>query len=107
MRRAKRRFLTRVFEALGPAVVRRGLGATGHQWNDGFLRHACGRLPEEALPIPTTTLRAGRFFGAWLGIAPGWVYELAWLWDRDEPAFRATAQDWLRETDRAHSEVAS
>lgn len=96
MRRAKRVFLMRVFDALGPAVVRRGLDATGHTWSNGFLRHACGNLPEQVLPVPTKVLRAGPFFGTWLGIAPGWVYELARLWDGDEAGFRATASDWLQ-----------
>ena len=95
MRRANRVFLMRVFEALGPAVVRRGLTAAGHQWTSGFLSRACGELPEEALPIPTRALRAGPFLAAWLGIPPGWVYEVARLWDRDEAGFRAAAQEWL------------
>ena len=107
MRRSKRMFLMRVFEALGPVAVRRGLTATGHQWNDGFLSRACGELPEEALPIPTRTLRAGPFFAAWLGIAPGWVYEITWLWDRDEAGFRDTAERWLAENDRARREACS
>ena len=85
----------RVFDALGPVVVRRGLEASGHQWNNGFVSRACGELPPEALPIPTKTRRAGSFFGAWLGIPPAWVYALAELWDRDEARFRATAQEWL------------
>jgi hypothetical protein len=107
MRRGRQAFLTRVFDALGPAVVRRGLVATGHEWNDGFLSRACGELPAQVLPIPTKTLRAGPFFAAWLGIAPGWVYEVARLWDRDEAGFRTVAQDWLRENDRTRTEVAS
>jgi hypothetical protein len=96
MRRAKQEFLTRVFETLGPAKVRRGLEATGHAWDTGFVSRACGNLPTEALPIPTKTLHAGPFFAAWLAIAPGWVYAVADLWDRDEGGFRATAEAWLR-----------
>jgi len=99
MRRTKRAFLARVFDALGPRRVRRGLESSGHQWNDCFLTGACGELPTEALPIPTRTLRAGPFYGTWLGLAPGLVYEVARLWDRDETAFRAVAQDWLRQRD--------
>jgi hypothetical protein len=95
MRRANQAFLMRVFETLGPNRVQRGLQATGHGWDDCFLAWACGELPQEVLPFPTRTLTAGPFYGAWLGIAPGWVYDAARLWDRDEAGFRSTAREWL------------
>ena len=99
MRRGNRAFLMRVFQTLGPSRVRRGLQATGHGWDSCFLAWACGELPNEALPMPTRTLLAGPFLGAWLGIAPGWVYDAACLWDRDEAEFRTVAQEWLRVND--------
>jgi hypothetical protein len=95
MRRANRAFLIRVFEVLGPERVRQGLAASGHEWDRCFLARACGELPEGAPPIPNKTLSAGPYLGAWLGMAPGWVYEVAWLWDRDEQGFRDAARDWL------------
>jgi hypothetical protein len=105
MRRANRQFLIRVFEVLGPERVRQGLAAMGHEWDRCFLAGACGELPEGAPPIPTRTLSAGPFLGAWLGMAPGWVYEVARLWDRDEQGFRDTARDWLRSQVPAPTEV--
>lgn len=95
MRRGNRLFLMRMFEALGSSRVRRGLESTGHAWDDCFFAWACGELPAEALPLPSRTLAAGPFYGAWLGVAPGWVYDAAWLWDRDETGFRDAAQEWL------------
>ncbi len=105
MRRGNRLFLMRVFEALGPGRVRRGLEATGHAWGDCFFAWACGELPEEALPLPSRTLAAGPFYGAWLGVAPGWVYDAARLWDRDEPGFRNLAQEWLHQSGREQTRV--
>ena len=95
MRRGNRAFLMQVFQTLGPSCVQRGLEATGHGWETCFFALACGQLPDEALPLPTRTLLAGPFYGAWLGIAPGWVYDAACLWDRDEAGFRDVAQEWL------------
>ncbi len=95
MRRAGRKFLTGVFDVLGPECVRRGLEARGHQWGSCFIARAVGDLPDDALPAPTTTEGAGPFYGAWLGIAAGWVYELVYLWDRDEAGFRDVAREWL------------
>lgn len=95
MRRADRKFLTSVFDVLGPECVRRGLEARGHEWGTCFIARAVGDLPEGATPVPTAMMSAGPFYGAWLGIAPGWVYEVVYLWDHDEAGFRDVAREWL------------
>lgn len=107
MRRANRAFLIRVFQALGPERVRWGLQAVGHDWDQCFLARACGELPEGAPPIPKQALSAGPYLGAWLGMAPGWVYDAALLWDRDENGFRDVARDWLRSRTPDRTEVTS
>ena len=98
MRQTNRKFLMRVFDVLGPERVQRGLEATGHEWGTSFIARAGGDLAETSIPVPTQTMKAGPLYGAVLGIAPGWVYEVTYLWDRDEAGFRDLAQEWRRTT---------
>ena len=94
MRRSTKHLLYRVFDTLGAKRVERGLRATGHQWSDCFLSHALAGQGLKA-DTPLSLQAIGRFYAPLLGYAPGMVYEVARLWDRDETGFRAAAQEWL------------
>jgi hypothetical protein len=85
--------LTKAFETFGPERVARGLGSTGHTWDDCFLaRAAAGELDGFA---PGLKQHCGMQRIA--ALEPGLEPEVNRLWDRDEVAFRALATEWLED----------
>ena len=97
MRPEQKTFLTTALEALGPARVTRGLEATGHSWNDCFLAIATYGEPGAFVHELKNRRRtdANAFASNLIDVPLGVVYEVAGLWDHDEPWFRLLAAEWL------------
>jgi hypothetical protein len=88
---AEKARLTTVFEMFGPERVARGLCTTGHGWDDCFLARATVGDLEGFAPGLRRHCRMQRL----AALEPGLERAVAALWDRDEEAFRALANEWL------------
>lgn len=92
--------LTCAFEALGPERVKLGLASAGHDWSDCFLALATCGEPHAKLRV---LRRHGwpsrvRFLSALVGVPPRALKDVVRVWDRNEPAFRRLAAEWLEQT---------
>jgi len=89
--------VTRVFEALGPERVARGLEAVGHTWNDCFVAIAIsgevGAFVHEFAQGRRTDPE--HFASTLVGVPHEAVRKAVGLWDRDESTFRALVAEWL------------
>src|SRR5260370_24437360 len=83
--------LTAAWEALGPERVTRGLQASGHTWNDGFLALATYGEPGELARELDGHWRREHYVGALLGVRVQVGNEVVRPWDYDWRAFRALA----------------
>src|SRR3989442_9153127 len=113
---ARKALLTTAFEALGPERVTLGLTATGQNWSDCFLAIATdGEANLLRQELKTNLLRwelkkdgrtdAEDFVSSLIGVSVEAVHEVVRVWDHDEAAFRALANEWL-ELNRAAGRVA-
>jgi hypothetical protein len=85
--------LTKAFETFGPERVARGLGSTGHTWDECFLARAAAGELDGFAPGLQQHCRMQRM----AALEPGLEPVVHSLWDRNETAFRALAAEWLED----------
>lgn len=76
--------ITQAFEKMGPERVARGRNATGSEWHNCFLAVAHER------PLHSSTTAASL-----TGLSLPEVETMMRMWDRNQAAFVALADDWL------------